>query len=912
VDQAATEATATFELEVGRVYTLKLEYYENGGNAICQLTWQPPGHPAQNARSVWAPPGLWHDAWTGVTTAGPQRVEVASSLRHMPIFVRDGGIVATIPQVERTETAVWPKVIVDVFVPAEPSASRTERFIYEDDGVSPDYRLGKHAHTPVVMERNECGVRIALGPTAGSFPGLPSTRSWVVRLHLWPGANPENVAIGGAEGFVTVPVAAGAEGPSEPRAGQSGTARLLAPEAEERMPFAGEGMHPGPGGGPVLEILVPERAVGETIEIRWDAQAASDLPRSDVLAGPDVLGTSDQRSDPDVSEPAVEGPFIEGCTGFPCANFSVAGEVSPAGELFKRIMYNPPVLGAWLQEWGRGHLALEVDGKRWTAADCQDVDVVRSWPTAGVQWGDPALSVKLKVDAWAPVVAGDAAATALPVLAARLAVDGPAGKAVALEFELTREIDVEGPVGSVAEATGRLDYLPDFGLGWAGLEEGEAATFQFVDSRTVRGRAELTLPAHGTRKLDLLLLFWHPDGWAAGDYKSMPALYAGVRKRLAELETATAAFPSLLPASGEPKIDEYLRWYMTAGVMLTRLLKDGTTLTMGYAELNQRDSFWTSFMHLHYWPEAERRMLEESALAVGDDGKVPTCILPLIEREDDIDINEYFILRAARYYREYGDMEFLEELYPATKLAMEYLIGRCAEGSALPEQQSIWADWKDVGGVEGRRYGPHFVLLYLAALKEMAFLAGELGETGQAEEWDAAYVAAEEQANLSVAEGGLWNGSYYVNVWRDGRKDEALLEDQMVAGAWGVIPPERFASIRTALNAKNEQPWGVRETFPYYPADEFGLEGGDYHNGGIWPWLNFADAIARCRYGYPEDALRIMKEVGQWDLEAAGDHLPHENLHGETGQGIRRYIQGWNSAYLGAILWGLQGKWPEE
>jgi len=62
-----------------------------------------------------------------------------------------------------------------------------------------------------------------------------------------------------------------------------------------------------------------------------------------------------------------------------------------------------------------------------------------------------------------------------------------------------------------------------------------------------------------------------------------------------------------------------------------------------------------------------------------------------------------------------------------------------------------------------------------------------------------------------------------------------------------VIPPERFASVRIALNEMSEQPWGVRETFPYYPAEEFGYEGGDYHNGAVWPWLNFADAIARCR-----------------------------------------------------------------
>jgi glycogen debranching enzyme len=148
-----------------------------------------------------------------------------------------------------------------------------------------------------------------------------------------------------------------------------------------------------------------------------------------------------------------------------------------------------------------------------------------------------------------------------------------------------------------------------------------------------------------------------------------------------------------------------------------------------------------------------------------------------------------------------------------------------------------------------------------------------------------------------------------VNVWRDGHQDDALLEDQTVAGVWGVIPAERFASIRAALNEQNEQPWGVRETFPYYP-DTIGYMGGDYHNGAVWPWLNFADAIARCRYGFCDDGLRILREVGQWDLEQNGDYLPHENLHGENGAGTNHYIQGWDANYLAAVMWGLNGEWP--
>jgi hypothetical protein len=601
-----------------------------------------------------------------------------------------------------------------------------------------------------------------------------------------------------------------------------------------------------------------------------------------------------------------DSAFIKGCTGFPCANFSVGAEVTPSGDLFPRILFNPPVLGtpkvgSWLEEWGGGQLAVEVAGTRYTANDLHDNKVLRSWPQASVQWADKSLPVRLRLEAWAPVVAKDVAGTALPVLVTAVNVDGPPGTTVTLIYTAKRQrAFAADSFAASGDAGGHLDASPDWGLGWDRLEAGDEAGFTRQDAHTVQGRLRVTLPSSGSRTVYLHQLFWHPECRAAADYADLPALFKGLQERLPALEKSTAAFAGVLPSSGDAKVDEYMRWYMTAAIMLTRVLKDDTTLTMGYAELNQRDSFWTSFTHLYFWPEAERRMLEESAAAVAPNGKVPTCIYPTIDRNDDLDINEYFLLRVARFYRENKDKALLEKIWPSSTRAMQYLVNRCVPPSALPEQESFWADWKDVKGVIGRKYGPHFTLLYLACLQEMAFLAGEIGQDDLAKTWEKTRAAADHQINLPVGQGGQWNGKYYVNIWHDGRQDDALLEDQMVAGGWGVISKERFESIRSALNARSEKPWGVRETVPYYDEKTFGLKGGDYHNGSVWPWLNCADALARLRYGHRDDALRILKKLGEWDLERFGDFLPHENLDGETGTNLRKYIQGWNAAYLEA------------
>jgi len=412
----------------------------------------------------------------------------------------------------------------------------------------------------------------------------------------------------------------------------------------------------------------------------------------------------------------------------------------------------------------------------------------------------------------------------LPVLVTGVHVDGPPGTTVTLIYTAKRQRAFAADSFTASgDAGGHLDASPDWGLGWDRLETGDEPGFASQDDHTVQGRLRLTLPSSGSRTVYLYQLFWHPACRTAADYADLPALFKGLHERLPSLQKSTAAFAADLPSSGDAKVDEYLRWYMTAGVMLTRVLKDDTTLTMGYAELNQRDSFWTSFTHLYFWPEAERRMLEESAAAVAPSGKVPTCIYPTIERDDDLDINEYFLLRVARFYREHKDKALVQKIWPDCTRAMQYLVNRCLPPSALPEQKSFWADWKDVKGVIGRKYGPHFTLLYLACLQEMAYLAGEMGQDDLAKTWDQARATADHQINLPVAQGGQWNGKYYVNVWHDGRQDDALLEDQMVAGGWGVIPKERFESIRAELNTRSEKPWGVRETVPYYDAKTFGL-----------------------------------------------------------------------------------------
>lgn len=597
---------------------------------------------------------------------------------------------------------------------------------------------------------------------------------------------------------------------------------------------------------------------------------------------------------PVVSFSANENPR----TGFPIANFGIGAEVSPSGRLLGRIVYNPPVLGQWLEDVAEGHFSFEADGHALKDEEFEVREVSRRWPFAEVKFSDHRLSnLVFDFSAFAPVGQEDQFVTSLPVILAELTVNNTGDEDVHLMVVYHCE-------GRACES-GRVREHEKLWI-WEGSALSVASADRIEMEKTeseTRIQWRLTVPGNGNRQLRILFCRFHWNGYYTKRVRSSAELSSSTFERWAQLRAATQEFSDAIPHLDNTTLNEALRWYMTAGILLTKLTRNGEVLTMGYSELNQRDSYWTSFVHLVYWPELEKKMIEESATAQREDGKIPTTILPVIERNDDIDINCYFVLRVFRWTAYTGETELLKRLWPEVKAAIEFVRSMDIDGDGLPDQKSFWADWKDIPGVEGRKYGPHFILLWLAVLNRAAYWAEEVNDVQAAENYRNMYEEASVAANKHVSDGGLWNGKFYVNTWYDGRPDDHVLEDQVVGILFDVVDDQRSESIYNALQA-NEGEWGVRETFPYYP-ESFGLDGGDYHNGAVWPYLNFVDALSRLRRGRTDDGIRILEKVARADLFLHGDFLPHENINGETGENTHKYLQGWNAAFFAAVYFGL-------
>ena len=581
--------------------------------------------------------------------------------------------------------------------------------------------------------------------------------------------------------------------------------------------------------------------------------------------------------------------------GYPIANFALTVNVSEQGDMYGQVLQNVGKLGGWLLDRGPVRVELEKDGKKETLSQFKDKDIRRVFPFVEAEYAKSShISSNIKLKTFCPLAVNDAETSSLPVLMLEMECTNPTRKEETFTIVVKPGNEICGQMSSDNEgkrsvaSNGSFAVAADVDAEWSGNAFHVPVTLKGKEMKAVR----------------IAISLYDSDWISARNFASAGEVVKHACSVWDILETKTEEFSQAIPETGIEDVDTYLRWYMVPAISLTRYNKKGEILTMGYMELNPRDSYWTTWVHLLLYKDAERKMIEECLAAVSPAGKMPTTILPVIEREDDLDINAFLILRAARFYQLYHEKDKLLSYWPVLKKAMDWLISRDTKGKGLPRQVSFWGDWKDVKGVEDREYSPFSALVYLAALKKMMYMGEECGDSVAIEKYEEAYRKGYDIVNKPVEEGGMWNGRYYCQLWKNGSVNDKLLEDQTIGILFDVVPRDKALKIIESLNEMSLTPYGVAETFPYYPK-EFGLDPATYHNGAVWPWVNFMDCWARIRLGQKDDAIDIIKRVGRADIIASGDWSANEHINSLTGENLGFHIQGWSAALFGTVYFGL-------
>ena len=139
------------------------------------------------------PEGQWMDLWTGVMHTGPKDIvcEVPKE-RGGPLFIRAGAIIPQYPLMDHVGQRSVETVTVDVYPSGESSFT-----MYEDDGISYQYRDGKISVTEMRCSMTESAITVTIEPRKGDYDGMPKARQYAVVMHI--DERPRAVAVNGKE-----------------------------------------------------------------------------------------------------------------------------------------------------------------------------------------------------------------------------------------------------------------------------------------------------------------------------------------------------------------------------------------------------------------------------------------------------------------------------------------------------------------------------------------------------------------------------------------------------------------------------------------------------------------------------------------------------------------------------------------
>ena len=182
-DHAPLINSGKINLEAGKSYDLKFEYFDYRMGAVAQLYWKLPSQKkadkstlAEKTRKVYFPaPATWIDFWTGEKFEGGQTITTPASIDIMPLFVKAGSVIPMGPYLQYATEKPEDPIELRIYPGADGSFE-----LYEDENDNYNYEKGKYALIPFFW--NDKSKTLIVGDRKGEFDGMLKKRTFNIVL----------------------------------------------------------------------------------------------------------------------------------------------------------------------------------------------------------------------------------------------------------------------------------------------------------------------------------------------------------------------------------------------------------------------------------------------------------------------------------------------------------------------------------------------------------------------------------------------------------------------------------------------------------------------------------------------------------------------------------------------------------
>ena len=176
-------STMTFPLGAvrgGEVHTVRVDYFQAGGEASCRLCRAPVVQTEE--KTVYLPAGRWLDVFGKEVHVGEHKERFAADV--LPLYVRLGALLPLAYDAKNTREQTWDKLTFD-FYPDK--SARDEGVLYEDDGETCAYLHGAFRTTAysAAFDAAEGAFVVRIGAAEGVFggPRAYTEQACSVRFH---------------------------------------------------------------------------------------------------------------------------------------------------------------------------------------------------------------------------------------------------------------------------------------------------------------------------------------------------------------------------------------------------------------------------------------------------------------------------------------------------------------------------------------------------------------------------------------------------------------------------------------------------------------------------------------------------------------------------------------------------------